>query len=124
LKLAENLKHFRKKSGISQEELAEICQVSRQAIAKWENGESVPTLDNLVFLADYYKVSLDELVGRTVHNNYKQIKEYLLKFSSDDIPTSEEDDISAIVKRYMRFVEKMELSPEDKLKGLEEIFLS
>ena len=124
MKLAENLKFFRKKSGISQEELAEICQVSRQAIAKWENGESIPTLENLVFLADYYKISLDELVGRKVCNNYKQIKEYLLKFSSDDIPTSEEDDISAIVKRYMRFVEKMELSPKDKLKGLEEIFLS
>ena len=124
MKLAENLKFFRKKSGISQEELAEICQVSRQAIAKWENEESIPTLENLVFLADYYKISLDELVGRKVCNNYKQIKEYLLKFSSDDIPTSEEDDISAIVKRYMRFVEKMELSPEDKLKGLEEIFLS
>ena len=105
MKLAENLKFFRKKSGISQEELAEICQVSRQAIAKWENGESIPTLENLVFLADYYKISLDELVGRKVYNNYKQIKEYLLKFSSDDIPTSEEDDISAIVKRYMRFVE-------------------
>ena len=124
MKLAENLKFFRKKSGISQEELAEICQVSRQAIAKWENGESIPTLENLVFLADYYKISLDELVGRKVCNNYKQIKEYLLKFSSDDIPTSEEDDISAIVKRYMRFVEKMELSTEAKLKGLEEIFLS
>ena len=124
MKLAENLKFFRKKSGISQEELAEICQVSRQAIAKWENGESIPTLENLVFWADYYKISLDELVGRKVCNNYKQIKEYLLKFSSDDIPTSEEDDISAIVKRYMRFVEKMELSTEAKLKGLEEIFLS
>ena len=77
MKLAENLKHFRKKSGISQEELAEICQVSRQAIAKWENEESIPTLENLVFLADYYKISLDELVGRKVCNNYKQIKEYL-----------------------------------------------
>lgn len=47
--LAENLQLLRKENGWSQEELAEKCQVSRQAIAKWESGESVPVLEKLIF---------------------------------------------------------------------------
>ena len=64
MKLAGNLQINRRRMGLSQEELAEKCQISRQAIAKWESGESVPTIEKLIFLADFYKVTLDELVGR------------------------------------------------------------
>ena len=52
-----------------------------------------------------------------------RIKEYLKEFAAEDIPKDEEDDISAIVCRYLMFVERMGLSAGDKLKGLEEIFL-
>lgn len=114
---------FRRKMNLSQEELAEKCQVSRQAIAKWENGESVPTIEKLVFLADLYELSLDELVGRITFDKCARIKEYLKEFAVEDIPKDEEDDISAIVCRYLMFVERMGLSAGDKLKGLEEIFL-
>lgn len=55
---------FRRKMNLSQEELAEKCRVSRQAIVKWKSGDSVPTIEKLVFLADIYELSLDELVGR------------------------------------------------------------
>ena len=41
MKLADNLQIQRKKMGFSQEELAEKCQISRQAIAKWESGGSL-----------------------------------------------------------------------------------
>lgn len=47
--LAENLQLFRKEKMWSQEELAEKCRVSRQAIEKWESGESVPSLEKLIF---------------------------------------------------------------------------
>lgn len=114
---------FRKKKGFSQEKLAEKCQVSRQAIAKWENGESVPTIDKLIFLADLYELSLDELVGRTEKDTSIKVREYLKKFLAEDVPEDSEDDISAIVVRYLNFVERMGLTNEDKLKGLEEIFL-
>ena len=60
MKLADNLQIQRKKMGFSQEELAEKCQISRQAIAKWESGESVPTIEKLIFLADLYDLTLDE----------------------------------------------------------------
>lgn len=123
MKLSENIQEFRKKKGFSQEKLAEKCQVSRQAIAKWENGESVPTIDKLIFLADLYELSLDELVGRTEKDTSIKVREYLKKFLAEDVPEDSEDDISAIVVRYLNFVERMGLTNEDKLKGLEEIFL-
>lgn len=123
MKLSENIQKFRKKKGFSQEKLAEKCQVSRQAIAKWENGESVPTIDKLIFLADSYELSLDELVGRTEKDTSIKVREYLKKFLAEDVPEDSEDDISAIVVRYLNFVERMGLTNEDKLKGLEEIFL-
>ena len=123
MKLSENIQKFRKKKGFSQEKLAEKCQVSRQALAKWENGESVPTIDKLIFLADLYELSLDELVGRTEKDTSIKVREYLKKFLAEDVPEDSEDDISAIVVRYLNFVERMGLTNEDKLKGLEEIFL-
>lgn len=62
-KLGNALYELRKKSGMSQEELAERLGVSRQAVSKWECGESLPDTDNLITIAKLYGVSLDELVG-------------------------------------------------------------
>ena len=113
----------RRKMNLSQEELAEKCRVSRQAIAKWESGDSVPTIEKLVFLADLHELSLDELVGRITFDKYARIKEYLKEFAAEDIPTDDEDDISAIVTRYLLFVKRMEFTGEQSLDGLQEIFL-
>ena len=63
IELANRLIEFRKKAGYSQDELANKIGVSRQAISKWERGESSPDTDNLIALAKLYNVSLDELVG-------------------------------------------------------------
>ena len=75
----ERLFDLRRQAGLSQEELANLLGVTRQAVQKWEAGTSRPDMDNLVSLADYFKVSLDFLVtGKeaappsppTVVNNY------------------------------------------------------
>lgn len=121
--LSENLRLLRKENFLSQEELAEKCQVSRQAIAKWESGESVPAIEKLIYLANLYDVSLDELVGRIVIDKYARVKEYIKEFAASDIPIDEEDDISAIVSRYLLFVKRMGLTGEQSLEGLTEIFL-
>lgn len=60
--LYENLKAMRTQKNLSQEQLAEKLDISRQAIAKWENGLAVPELGKLVALADLYQTPLDELV--------------------------------------------------------------
>lgn len=62
-----NLQTLRKESKLTQEEVAEKIGVSRQAVAKWENGASLPDIGNCVALARLYDVSLDTLVnGRPV----------------------------------------------------------
>ena len=61
--IAENLKYLRYRNGYTMEALAEIISVSRQSVAKWECGDSVPDIINCVKLATLYKISLDELVN-------------------------------------------------------------
>ncbi len=57
-----NLKLYRTQSGLTQEQLAEKIGVSRQAVAKWEKGETLPDIDNIISLADLYGVTIDSLV--------------------------------------------------------------
>lgn len=64
--LSENLKSLRKTKGITQEELAIRLNVVRQTISKWEKGLSVPDADTLIKLADYFEVSVSELLGSKV----------------------------------------------------------
>ena len=60
--LPEKLYALRKKSGLSQEQLAEALNVSRQAISKWEGGSATPESDKLLALSNYFGVSLDYLL--------------------------------------------------------------
>lgn len=53
---------LRKQKGMSQEELANRLNVSRQTISKWEVGDSTPDMERLVALSDLFGISLDELV--------------------------------------------------------------
>lgn len=62
---ANRLYEYRKKSGLSQEELASKLGVSRQAVSKWERAEASPDTDNLINLAKIYNVTLDELIYRS-----------------------------------------------------------
>ncbi len=59
--LNENLVSLRKRSRLSQEEVAARVGVSRQALAKWESGETIPDMDKCMKLAAIYNVSLDTL---------------------------------------------------------------
>lgn len=59
---ANRLFELRKQHGLSQDELAEKLNVSRQAVSKWERSESSPDTDNLIALAKLYGISLDELL--------------------------------------------------------------
>ena len=60
--LSEKIRGLRRKSGLSQEELADKLDVSRQAVSKWETGAAVPATETLVQLADFFDVSLDFLL--------------------------------------------------------------
>ena len=60
--LEEQIRNCRKQAGISQEKMAEMIGVSRQAITKWENGTGTPDIANLVAIAELFQISLDELL--------------------------------------------------------------
>ena len=59
---SEKLLKLRKEQGLSQEELAERLAVTRQAISRWENGETMPDAPNLLKLSDLFDVSIDALL--------------------------------------------------------------
>ena len=75
--LNENIKHFRKAKGMSQEEMAVKLNVVRQTVSKWENGLSVPDADVLIHVAELLDVSVSTLLGIETD-------------SSDDLNLSEE----------------------------------
>lgn len=58
----QNLKGLRKQNGYTLEAVAEKLGVSRQAVAKWERGDTVPDITNCIALAELYDVTLDTLV--------------------------------------------------------------
>ena len=60
----ENLKYQREKKGLNITELAKALNTSHQNISRWESGAVIPSIDFCVKLANFYGISLDELVGR------------------------------------------------------------
>ena len=61
----DNLISLRKINCISQEELAEKLGISRQTLSKYETGESVPDIEKCKAIADYFEVSIDDLVNHS-----------------------------------------------------------
>ena len=65
----DNLLQMRKMKGFTQEEIAEKVGVTRQAVAKWEAGDTVPDLDKCKMLAEVFEVSLDDLANYEPEEN-------------------------------------------------------
>lgn len=66
LNYGEALKEQREKLGLSQSAVANKINTSHQNVSRWESGKILPSIDFCVKLADFYGISLDELVGRDV----------------------------------------------------------
>ena len=62
MKLEETLVRLRKEHGLSQNDLAEKLNVSRQAVSRWEQGTAMPSTDNLIYLSKLYGITLDALI--------------------------------------------------------------
>ena len=71
---------LRKGKGLSQEKLAEMLGISRQAVAKWEVGHSYPDIAKLIALSDFFKVSIDKLVNDYEENCRLCIEENKVDF--------------------------------------------
>ena len=64
LNYGEILKEHRKTNGYTQSEIAKETKIPQQTISAYENNTNMPTIDACVKLADFYGITLDELVGR------------------------------------------------------------
>ena len=65
---SEALKFHREKAGLSQLELSLKTGISQQNINRWERGEVVPNIEFCIRLADFYGITVDELIGRNDQN--------------------------------------------------------
>ena len=71
MKFSEKLMNLRKQKGMSQEELADKLNVTRQTISKWELDQTVPDMNKLIEISKLFEISLDELTGGIKMNEYQ-----------------------------------------------------
>lgn len=80
-KIGSLLKELRKEKGLTQEQFAEIVNVSNRTVSRWENGNNMPDLDILIQISDYYEINLRELLDgeRKSDNMNKELEDTVLK---------------------------------------------
>lgn len=84
MNFSENLRRLRKAKDIKQEALAEAMNVSRQTVSKWENGTAMPDFKKLNTLAEYFGVTMDELLGfSNDKNNNDNINDYTKEYINE-----------------------------------------
>lgn len=83
------LYNLRKQKGLSQEELANRLNVSRQTVSKWEVGDSTPDMEKLIAISDVFDISLDELVKDKVpeHNAENTVKSEIISELKEKVLT-------------------------------------
>ena len=74
MSLSENLQNLRKIKNMSQEELAEKLNVSRQAVSKWESGNGYPETEKIISICEIFNCSMDQLVKGKISNDIKSEK--------------------------------------------------
>lgn len=104
MKLGNRLFHARKRSGLSQEAVAEKLGVSRQTISKWETGETIPDIYQSKKMAKLYHMTLDELIEFDVALD--EIQEIIEK--TDEKATDAVDWTSAWGKKYPVLIQYQE----------------
>ncbi|MBD5549298.1 MAG: helix-turn-helix transcriptional regulator [Lachnospiraceae bacterium] len=85
MKLSKKIQSLRKEKGYSQEQLAELCNVSRQAILKWETGTTLPNQEKMLLLSDIFNVTIDTLLkDGDVDESIKDISHCGLSMTQQD----------------------------------------
>ena len=86
-KFINNLKKIRKNNNLSQEQLAEILGISRQAISKWESGSAYPEMEKIIQLCEKFNVNIDDLLHKDIEEiiseeqSKKNLNKYIHKYS-------------------------------------------
>lgn len=102
--VGDKIKQLRKIHNLNQSELGKILNVSQQAITAWETNRTIPGADTLLFLADYFNVSADELLGRNINyqtNDLNKMIDTADTFGDDILLPKDKRIIRGIIKGYL-----------------------
>ena len=98
--LPNNIRAFRKERGLTQEQLAEVFNVTVGAVHKWEAGLSTPDLSILMEMADFFDISMDVLIGYDVKDNRIEVLAQRLRRMTDTMDPQGPDEASKAIKKY------------------------
>ena len=101
--IGERIYELRRKNYVSQEELADIMQVSRQSVSKWETDQSYPELDKIAKLAKYFNVSIDYLI---TGEEYKTNSDSKTNETQNYEATTPSDNINSFFKWHYEYKSK------------------
>ena len=96
----ERLYELRNKNNLSQEELAEVLDVSRQSISKWENDKGYPEMTRLLFMSDYFDVSLDYLMRGIKKENNEEKANNNTEVLNGTVSSKEDKAIELVKKKW------------------------
>ena len=85
MNFAENLQNLRKKKNMTQDELAEKLQVSRQAVSKWESGSGYPETEKIISICDIFNCSMDELIKGKISLDEKDNYDLIMSKSAKQV---------------------------------------
>lgn len=100
--IAEKLKGLRRERKITQEKLAEILDISRSKVSSWETNKRDMTITDLVNLADYYEISLDNLLSVKPINKKEYIEISYRFFKNKDISLKEKTKIIRMMEESLK----------------------
>lgn len=98
--LANNIRIFRKEKGLTQEQLAEVFNVTMGAVHKWEAGLSIPDLSLLMDMADFFDVTMDVLVGFDIRDNRIDVLASRLRKMTDTMDPEGPAEAEKALKKY------------------------
>lgn len=133
LPLGENIKHYRINKGMTQEELSEYLGVSFQTISKWERAEGYPDIELLPTIANFFGVTLDDLIGLGNLSKQENLERYHLQWKNNKEDGKHKENIqlmkdalkifprnSLLMVQLSSSLERCESSEHEKLEFLKE----
>lgn len=103
---SKNLKFLREQKNLSQNKLAAMLNVNQTTVARWENGEISPSIDNVLDVADVLNVSVSDLTGRCLSNdvNFDEL-EILFSKNKDILTNDDKDYIKFIIEKRKKEID-------------------
>lgn len=108
MNFAENLQNLRKKKNMTQDELAEKLQVSRQAVSKWESGSGYPETEKIISICEIFDCSMDELVRGKITLDKKDNYDLIMSKSAKQVAIA----VTLILLGVSIFLTIIGLSPD------------